>query len=189
MEDKANRRALFLLSSGAFLGIFLGVATTFHKSTTNMSTLPDDAIALVNGKSIQEEEYTRALALLAGDKRTEITNADRTHVLDRLIEEELLVQYGIESGLVDSDRSVRKAMTQAMLASIVAESTSEQPSEDALRVFHEKNASLFGSATFAEIREQVEAVYRQHTRDDALRKYLEWLRSEAKIVLVPGAIQ
>jgi D-arabinose 1-dehydrogenase-like Zn-dependent alcohol dehydrogenase len=90
---------------------------------------------------------------------------------------------------VDSDRSVRKAMTQAMLASIVAESTSEQPSEDALRVFHEKNASLFGSATFAEIREQVEAVYRQHTRDDALRKYLEWLRSEAKIVLVPGAIQ
>ena len=42
---------------------------------------------------------------------------------------------------------------------------------------------------FAEIREQVEAAYLRRARGDALREYLQWLRSEAKIALAPEARQ
>ena len=206
-NEKANQRALWLLAAGSVVGILLGAATAFHKSGSVASALPDDAIASVNGRPIREEEYTRAVAMLAGDKRTEIADEDRTHVLNRLIEEELLIQRGIEIGLVDSDRSVRKAITQAILASIVAESVSVQPAEDELRAFYAENPSLFtrsaeaadgqvateGQATeppaFADIREQVEVAYLRRSRDDALREYLEWLRDEAKIALAPEVRQ
>jgi len=201
--EQPNRRALVLLSVGATVGILLGVLSVFHNSKADVSALPDDAIAVVNGKPIREEEYVSAVALLAGDKRTGVTEEDRVLVLDRLIEEELLIQRGIEIGLVDSDHAVRKAITQAMLAAIVAESVSAQPSDDELRTFYENNPSLFGRSTagtdvqsmadgqapkppvFEEMREQAEAVYLRHSRDDALRIYLEWLRNEAKIALAP----
>ncbi len=207
MSGQANRSALLLLAMGSVVGVILGVVAAFHGGDSSSSLLPDDAIALVNGRPITTEDYTRAVALLASDKRSEITEADRAYVLTRLIEEELLVQRGVASGLVDSDRTVRQAITQAMLASIGAESVSAQPTEEALRNFYLENPSLFaglGSAfggqgvteestgerpAFAEVQEQVEATYLQRARGDALREYLQWLRGEAKIALAPEVRQ
>lgn len=203
-HEQANRRALVLLAAGGVVGILLGITAALNnESGAASSTLPADAIALVNGRPIRQDEYASAVALLAGDKRTELTDEDRAHVLNRLIEEELLIQRGVKSGLVDSNRAVRKAITQAMLAAIVAESASEQPAEDELRAFYEENPSLFARSAaavtaqvaaegkamerpaFAELREQVEEAYLRRSRDDALREYLQWLRDEAKIALAP----
>ena len=204
---QANRRALLLLAAGSVVGILLGVAVTLYERDATTGALPDGVIALVNGRPIREEDYARAVALVERDKRTEVTGEDRARVLDRLIEEELLIQRGIASGLVDSNRSVRKAITQAMLASIVAESVSVQPAEDELRAFYAENPSLFARSaeaadgqaategqateppTFADIREQAEVAYLRRSRDDALRAYMEWLRDEAKIALAPEVRQ
>jgi len=197
-----------LLAVGSVLGILLGIASALNdKSGSDLSTLPADAIALVNSKPIRAEEYAHAVTLLANDKRTEITDEDRAHVLNRLIEEELLIQHGVESGLVDVDRTLRKTITKVMLDAVVAESASEQPSEDALRAFYTENFSLFvflppesdmqfaaekkvpKLPTFADIREQVEAEYVRRSRDNALREYLQWLHNEAKIVFAPEVLQ
>ena len=190
-----------LLAVGGVLGVLLGVVTALHGvNLSSVEELPDDVIALVNGKLIREDEYINALALLAGDKRGALTDEDRAHVLTRLIEEELLVQQGISRGIVDTDRSVRRAMTQALLDSLIAESASDLPTAEELRNFYQQHLSLFvmhspaqkeiGQTTaetpaFAHIRERVEAAYLQHARDEALREYLGWLRAEAKIVLAP----
>lgn len=139
-----------LLAVGSALGLLLGLSSAPRDQRTPPSdTLPSDAIALVNGKPIREDEFANAVALLAGDKRDAISEVDRAHVLQRLIEEELLVQQGIARGFVMSDRAVRQAIATAMLDAIVAESASEQ------------------------------------SADAALREYLGWLRSEAKIVVAP----
>ncbi len=203
MADQAcymRRRALLLLAVGAVCGIALGIVLAFNGSDPHTNTLTDNGIALVNGKPITAEDYARAVAMLASDKRTDITDADRAHVLTRLIDEELLIQHGIAIGLVDVDRAVRKAITQAMLAAVVAEHTSEQPADDVLRAFYEENLPFLvhspserdvqmtaGSTgeppPFDDIRAQVEKVYLRRARDDALREYLQWLRSEAEIIL------
>jgi hypothetical protein len=190
--DHINRSSLILLAVGGVIGVLLGVLSALHSTdVSSTATLPDDAIALVNGKPIRAEEYDSALTLLAGDKRSALTDEDRAHVLTRLIEEELLVQHGIASGVVDTDRSVRKAMTQALMDSIVAESVSERPSEEELQTFYEQHLSLFSARTtneavmFSDVREQVAEVYFQRARDEALREYLSWLRTEAKVVLAP----
>jgi len=190
-----------LLAVGSVIGVLCGALfARWNASVPTGEALPADTIALINGKSVREEEYANALALFAGDKRDAPTDEDRAHVLTRLIEEELLVQHGIASGVVDTDRSVRRAITQALLDSIIAESASELPSEEELRTFYEQHLALFPlppladgkieqarteTSTFTHLREQVEAAYLQRMRDDALREYLHWLRAEAKIVVFP----
>jgi hypothetical protein len=181
-----------LLAVGGVIGVLLGVLSVLRDAEVpNTAALPEDVIAIVNDNPIRAEEYDNALALLASDKRSALTDEDRAHVLTRLIEEELLVQHGIATGVVDTDRSVRRAMTQALMDSIVAESGNAVPSEEELRTFYKHNHSLFSAttttetATFADIREQVEAAYLRQARDEALREYLSWLRAEAKVVLAP----
>ena len=180
------------------IGVLLGVISALRGvDISTVEALPDDAIALVNGKPIREEEYMNAVALLAGDKRGTLTDADRAHVLTRLIEEELLVQQGIAGGLVDVDRAVRETITTAMLDAIMAESASEQPTEEELRAFYQQHHPRFHDAPsvadaavgtdFEALRERVETAYIQQRRDDALREYLGWLRGEAKIVIAPEA--
>lgn len=192
--ERVHRRALVLLAIGSVVGVLSGIFSAWRATRISaVSTLPNDAVALVNGKPIREDEFTNAVALVAGDKRDLITDDDRAHVLHRLIEEELLVQQGVRRGLVDSDRAIRKTLSTAMLDAIMAESASAQPTEEELRIFYAQHLSLFQDSTpekdaareppFADVKEQVEVVYLQRMRDDALRDYLNWLRSEAKIVL------
>lgn len=202
--ERANRRALILLAVGGVIGVLLGLMSALQRVdfSSSVEALPDNAIALVNGRPIREDEYVNALALLAGDQRSALTDEDRAHVLTRLIEEELLVQHGIASDIVDTDRTVRRAMTQALMDSIVAESASELPTDAELQTFYEQHRALFTlqspadgatektmteTPAFIHIRERVEATYLQQARDKALREYLEWLRAEAKIgVFLPS---
>ena len=193
-----DRHALRLLALGAALGAILGIVVARTYVVNVKEILPPDALAVVNGKRISADEYESALALVANDKRGAVTEEDRLLVLDRLIEEELLVQGGIVLGLVETNPAVRKVITQAMLDSIMAESVSEQPSEEELRVFYQEHLATFVSLNegptragqppsrapqFEEVRAQVEARYAQQARDAALHEYLHWLRDEAKIVL------
>ncbi len=70
---------------------------------------------------MRAEAYERVLAALAADSRNPVDDADKRRLLDRLIDEELLVQRGLELGLASSDGAVRKAVAGAMIESIVAE--------------------------------------------------------------------
>ena len=191
-----NRRALILLALGSLVGICFGTLSVLRGGPATSEQLPPGAIAVVNGAAIRTEEYRRAVAMLASDKRNTLTDADRVHVLERLIEEELLIQGAVLDGLVERDPAVRKAITQAMLAAIVTDSASARPTQEELRAFYADNAPLFerreasqASVTrppaFEEIRAQVEEVYLQRAKDTALRQYLTWLRDEAEIVRAP----
>lgn len=188
---RADRRAVMLLALGSLVGVCLGLVSALGGAPSSADRLPADAIAAVNGTPIRTDDYRRAVAMLAGDKRNPLTRADRVHVLERLIEEELLVQAAVSEGLVDHDRAVRQAITRAMVAVIVTDSASARPSREELRAFHADNAVLFTQAdetrppAFEEIRSRVEAVYLQRAKDTALRQYLAWLRDEAEIVRAP----
>lgn len=188
---RADRRAVMLLALGSLVGVCLGLVSALGGETPPTSRLPADAIAVVNGAPIRTDDYRRAVAMLAGDKRNPLTRADRVHVLERLIEEELLVQAAISEGLVERDRAVRQAITRAMLAVIVTDSASARPTREELRAFHADNAALFTQAdetrppAFEEIRSRVEAVYLQRAKDTALRQYLAWLHDEAEIARAP----
>lgn len=135
-------RTPWLLLAGAGLGIALAAAGIVV-GVGDPTALPRDAIAAVDGVAIPADLYARTVDGLARDKRNPLTDQDRAHVLQRLIEEELLVQRGVEIGLVSSAPRVRKAIVAAMIESIVADVESREPSPDELRAFFEENAAYF----------------------------------------------
>jgi len=87
----------------------------------NEPYLSPTAVASVNHQQIRLAEYRRALGLFASDKREPLTEDDRSLVLQRLIDEELLIQHGITSGLIRTDMAVRSAALESVLAGLMIE--------------------------------------------------------------------
>jgi hypothetical protein len=148
-EAQAARRARWLLGAGAAAGIALAASGLVRGAAFPGSALAPGEVARVNGVPIRVEELDRLVVALETDKRGPLTEDDRTRVLDRLVEEELLVQRAVEIGLVDSEPGVRKALVQALIDSIVAEAESEDPEPEALRRFYDEHREYFsGSERF-----------------------------------------
>lgn len=102
-----------------------------------------DAAAIVNGAPIPREALARAVLALANDSRNAMTTAREAEVLERLIEEELLVQRGVALGLAETDFAARRALVQSVLQLALAERSGAAPSEQELRRFHRDNAGFF----------------------------------------------
>ncbi len=101
------------------------------------------AAAIVNGAPIPREALARAVLALANDSRNSMTPAREAEVLERLIEEELLVQRGVELGLAETDFAARRALVQSVLQLALAERSGAEPSAQELRRFYRDNAGFF----------------------------------------------
>jgi PPIC-type PPIASE domain len=144
-DARAAHRARWLLLGGAAAGIALAAIGLVRGARLPGAGLAPDAIASVNGVAIRTEAFERLLAALASDKRSPVTAADRARVLERLVQEELLVQRGATIGLVESDPGVRKTLVQAVIDSVVAEAESQEPDPETLRGFYEAHRDYFGA--------------------------------------------
>lgn len=144
-SPSSNRRPLVLLALGIAVGALMAAAGLLVADDRD-AALPGDAAARVNGELIRRDDYDRLLAALAGDRRNPIDDAQRQLVLDRLIEEELLIQRGLELGLAQLDTRVRKDLTMAMIDSVVADVRDLTPTDDELRTFYTDNAASFAQA-------------------------------------------
>lgn len=142
--EAVRRRTTVLLAIGAALGIAAAVVSLTDVRAAS-SHLPADVVAQVNGVPIRRADYLRAVGALASDRRAALTEADRRHVLDRLIDEELLVQYGVDLGLVQSDRRVRGDLVSSVLAAQVASVDDFEPTEEELRAYYAEYGDFFGS--------------------------------------------
>ena len=103
-EEKLAR---WLLLAAALLGLLVALGSSNMRDRNQLSEA--GAIARVNDRHIDRTEYASAYQALLADKTKAPTEADERLVLDRLIEEELLVQRGLEIGLLEGDAQVRKS--------------------------------------------------------------------------------
>ncbi len=141
-ENRAkNTRTLAALGAGAALGV--AIAAFGLLGSQAGSGLPPGSVARVNATAISADTYRRLVAGFESDTRDAASAEMRERILDRLIEEELLVQRGLALGLAESDRRVRADIVQAMIRSAVEESEAEEPSERELRDFYEAEKSFF----------------------------------------------
>jgi hypothetical protein len=105
--------------------------------------LPDGAVAIVNGAPLRAADYERAVAALASDRRNPVGDAERRFVLDRLVDEELLVQRALELGLARSDRVVRSQLVSALIEAVTADAGQQDPTPAELREFFSEHAEWF----------------------------------------------
>lgn len=142
-SSSGDRRAVVLLALGTIAGIGLA-ALSIVSSGGGAGALPDDAMALVNGQPISRDAFAEFVGALATERKTVDLDAEtRRQVLARMVDEELLLQRGIELGLPRYERTARRAIVAAVVAAVTAEAEAAEPSEDELRAFHGEHADRF----------------------------------------------
>jgi hypothetical protein len=138
----AGSRSIAWLGAGALAGV-AAAALSLLGSGAAGPALPDGAVATVNGTVLRAADYQRALAALESDRRNPVGEGERRFVLERLVDEELLVQRALELGLARSDRVVRSQLVGAMIAVVTEGAAASPPDEAALRAFHAEHADWF----------------------------------------------
>ncbi|MFW6051531.1 MAG: peptidylprolyl isomerase [Myxococcota bacterium] len=144
MTAAADRLGPWLLAAGALAGVGLAGASLLERQAAP-AELPEGVVAVVDGRPILRSEYERALRALSADRDGPLTEEDRRHVLDRLIDEELLVQHGLELGIARRDRRVRADLSAAVIALVTAraEDDAEDVTDEELRRFFERHRAWF----------------------------------------------
>ena len=142
-ERGARLRVQVLLALGAAVGLLLAAFGILRPGTEGPDALPADAVARVNDVLIRRPDYERLLAGLETDARSPLDESARRQVVDRMIDEELLVQRALELGLARSDRRVRADLTSNLIASVVSDAEDREPREGELREYHAANQEFF----------------------------------------------
>ena len=123
-----NYRSIALLVIGSLVGI-----CSLFLVPNKLSGYNQGAVAHINSAIIRQDEYQRAISLFRGDKRGPITDADLNLVLEKLIEEELLVQAALRSDSPRKALEIRRRVLQTLLTSIQTRSAAgiSDPSQPA----------------------------------------------------------
>ena len=103
------------------LGLLAGLGSAAAGLQLQGSGLSKDMAARVGGSHISQLEWRRAVAAVAQERRSALTPADERQILDRLIDEELLVQQGLALGLAERDRRLRGQLVQQVMAMAAAD--------------------------------------------------------------------
>jgi PPIC-type PPIASE domain len=159
----ASHRPLWLLGLGAAIGVGLAARGLLIAPDRPTAPVPADVVAQVNGHAIQRADFERVVVGAAGDRRDGLDPARHQQLLDRLIEEELLVQRALAIDLPRIDRKTRNDLVQAMIATIVNEADAHQPTDDELAAFFTANRGFFRRPDRARARQ---IFCRQRTPDD-----------------------
>lgn len=152
-------RPLLLLSAGACAGLALAIAGIL--TPPDLARVPEGAVAAVNGSPVRSADYERALEALVADRRDAIGERERQHVLDRLVEEELLVQRAFELGLARQDRRVRADLVAAVIEAVTTEAAQREPDGAEVATFFAENRARFAVPG----RARVEQVFVRTTED------------------------
>lgn len=137
------RRTDILLLLGMLGGAALTALGIVRESSVAAVALPGDTVAVVNGQPVSRASFDTAVALVERDRGSALTADEKGRILDRLVDEELLVQHGLELGLVRSDRKLRGDLVAGVIEAAAAQGGSAEPSAENLAAFFESNRAMF----------------------------------------------
>ena len=139
-KDKALN---ILLVLGVFVGISLAIFSSIQDTNFEVDK---NWVARVGDIEISREKYLLQLEGLNLDKRAPLKEEDRAFVLERMIEEELLIQRAKDLGMFSTNTMIRGAIVQQMINMIISENSLDIVSTSQLKEFYEENKGFFTSA-------------------------------------------
>ena len=130
------------LALGAIAGLIMA-GYGFLRQAEVGDDLPDSAVARVNDALISRDNYERVLARFTAEAGEPAAAETRGWLLERLVDEELLVQRGLDLGMAQSDGEVRNAIANSLIASVTAEADAASPGDAELEQHLADNADRF----------------------------------------------
>ncbi|MDB5456573.1 MAG: peptidyl-prolyl cis-trans isomerase [Caulobacter sp.] len=138
-------RSVVLAAVGAVIGLTAAGFALFTAKGTSTLVVPAEDVAMVNQQPIARSDYQALLRTLYGVADGQATPSQRRKVLDDLIQEELLVQRGLELDVAAFDPDVRSAMVSSVEQSVAADAVSRQPKEAELKAFYDANQARYAN--------------------------------------------
>ncbi len=140
MDDLTKHQSI--LGIGLIIGILLAALAIVEKNNIT----DQNWAAKIEDQLIPYERYQMQLEGLAKDKRSPLTNRDKEYVLERMIEEELLIKRAIDLGMLENNPMARGTIVQQMIKNIVTEGSRIEPQENELIEFFQGNIGFFTKA-------------------------------------------
>ena len=125
----------------ALMGLILVVVgSNTHFQLTNY---PPDTLVTVNGYPITQSALRNAEKRIQPNSSDPMNPDDREVLLQRLIDDELMLQHAEDLGIFTTDPGIRKLLERSSVNSIIEDSRSEPISDEQLKAFYEDHKSVF----------------------------------------------
>ena len=118
--------------------VVVGSNTHFH-----LMNYPPDTLVTVNGYPITQSSLGTAEKRIQPNSSDPMNPDDRELLLQRLIDDELMLQHAEDLGIFTTDPGIRKLLIRSSIDSIVEDSGSKPVSDQQLRAFYEDHKSVF----------------------------------------------
>ncbi len=151
----ASRRSFTLLAAGAMLGLAIAGYGLFTAKGTSTNRLPPEDIALVNQKPIYRSDFVIQTQTQYGIPFAQTTQEQRRKVLDDMINEELMVQRGIEVDLPGYDPDVRAALVTGVELQMYADVMAREPTEEELKTYYQQHRDKYSSVGTMRLRDLI----------------------------------
>ena len=109
----------YLFVFALIIGVFLVSQELFQSKSSNQYLRQQNAVALVNDMTISEDQYIKYISTLGIEAIEGIEEELLEIVLEKMIEEELLLQKGVELELHKYDIKIKKVIIQQVIDSIL----------------------------------------------------------------------
>ena len=146
MFKVSNNFTFYTLTSCSLLGILFAIIGLLNIDDIDIIFTADSKpVAVVNNVNISMDKYNRMLNSLANDKRDALSADDKAYILERLIDEELLVQRGVELGMLGINGAIRSIIVKAVIGSVIADTEFNAPDDEELLKFFTRNKAFFST--------------------------------------------
>ena len=127
----------------ALLGICVGALLATSGILQPTAELNPSWAASINGEPLLLAEFADVLGTIEAEQAEPSAPLQQQTILDQLINERLMIQQGINSGLVDSDSLVRSTLVKAVIDRVTAQANAEGYSDEQLLDFYQTNIRYF----------------------------------------------
>lgn len=149
------RRGVALPVLGIIAGFSVAAAGLFGRGDPPQTHVPPGYAALVNGQGVLMSDFIAQTQAEMQKPFDETTRAERAHVLQEMIDKELLVQRALVLDLPETTTEVRTTMADAVDAQAAAPALAEQATEAALFAYYREHRSRYQSLGRMQLRDLV----------------------------------
>ena len=147
------RRSMILLASGALIGLAMAGYGLFTAKGTRSQAVPPEAVALVNQRQILRSDFMTQTQTQFVLPFAQTSREQRRTVLEDMINEELMVQRGLEIDLPSYDPDVRNALVAGVELEVTADVLSQQPTPEGLRAYYEHHKDKYSTEGVMQLRD------------------------------------
>jgi parvulin-like peptidyl-prolyl isomerase len=170
MAQAHPTRSLLLFAAGTAFGLAVAAYGLFSVPGTRIAGVPPEDVALVNGRHILRTDFIAQVQLENSIPYEQSTPEQRRKVLDEMVNEELLVQRGLEVDLAASDPDVRAYMVAGVQLQVDADVIAQRPSEEDLDKYFQANKDKYTGDGIMALRDFIVARSEGDTKEKLIEK-------------------